>query len=215
MLKKIVKYGVFGFSLIFLWMVFSNLWIVSTTEDRIFQDIAKLPSSNVALVLGTSKSTVGGGVNSYFENRVDAAARLYKAGKVNHILVSGDNRTKYYNEPQDMYEALRKRGVPDSAITLDYAGLRTLDSVVRCIKIFGQDNFTIISQEFHGYRALFIADYYGVNANVYAANDPENINQRVSLRELVARQLAIFDLYILNKQPRFMGEKVPLSSHQP
>gem|GEM_PF-4345032 len=95
---------------------------------------------------------------------MQTAAELYKQGKIVHFIVSGDNRTRYYNEPLEMQKALVKLGVPIAAITLDYAGLRTLDSIVRCKEIFGQDNITIITQPFHSYRALFISDYYDVNA---------------------------------------------------
>lgn len=196
-------------SLMLVMLLMTNIWMVTSTEERIFIESKDVPRNRVGLVLGTSKS-VKGGENVYFKERVDAAATLYREGKISHILVSGDNRTKYYNEPQDMYKALKERGVPDSAITLDFAGFRTLDSVVRCIKIFGQSEFTIITQEFHGHRALFIADYYDVNAIVYAASGSVEVNEKVSVRELVARQLALFDLYILHKQPKFLGEKEPI-----
>lgn len=208
-MKKIIRTIVFIISVTFLLLLFLNIWIVSSTDDRIFQSLEDVPGNRVGLVLGTSKS-VKGGENIYFKERVDAAADLFHNGKITHILVSGDNRTKYYNEPQDMYKALKSRGVPDSSITLDFAGFRTLDSVVRCIRIFGQTRFTIITQRFHGHRTLFIADYHRAEAVVFAASGPEIVNQKVSLRELVARQLAVFDLYILNKQPKFLGEKEPL-----
>jgi SanA protein len=169
--------------------------------------MAAIESKRVALVLGTSKRTAAGTENEYFSRRMKAASELYHAGKVTNILVSGDNRTEYYNEPQDMYNALKELGIPDSSITLDFAGFRTLDSVVRCIKIFGQSRFIIVSQEFHGYRALYIADQYGAEAQVYTAEDPIINNVRVSIREIIARSLAFIDLHIINKQPKFLGEK--------
>lgn len=185
----------------------SNLWIIVKTQDRVRSDLDNLTRSRVALVLGTSKRTTAGTENEYFSQRMEAAARLYHTGKVSNILVSGDNRTEYYNEPKDMYNALKELGIPDSSITLDFAGFRTLDSVVRCIKIFGQDQFIIVSQQFHGYRALYIADYQGANAEVFVAKDPDSNNLRVSAREIIARSLAFIDLHIINKQPKFLGEK--------
>ena len=122
------------------------------------------PAQRVGLVLGTSRFTTKGVKNEFFEERMDAAAELFERGIISHILVSGDNSSIYYNEPRDMLNALKERGIPESAVTLDYAGLRTLDSVVRCAQIFGQNNFIIITQDFHLYRALFIANYHGLKA---------------------------------------------------
>src|SRR5687768_14624631 len=133
-------------------LVASNVWIVKSTEKRIYDDLNKLPQHRVALVLGTSHRSVGGGPNPFFHNRIETAAALYRMGKIQHFILSGDNSTMFYNEPMEMRKALIIKGVPASAITLDYAGLRTLDSVVRSKEIFGQDKITIITQPFHSYR---------------------------------------------------------------
>ena len=123
-----------------------------------------MPHHRIALVLGTSHRTTKGDPNPFFEKRIETAADLYHKGKIDHLILSGDNRTIYYNEPMAMLKALLKKGVPASAITLDYAGLRTLDSIVRCKMIFGQNKFIIITQPFHSYRALFISKYHDINA---------------------------------------------------
>lgn len=103
--------------------------------------------------------------NVFFSTRIEAAKTLYERGKIKHILVSGDNSTAAYNEPESMRKALLKAGIPKEDITLDYAGFRTLDSVVRANVIFGQENgFTIISQPFHVERALFLARANGIDA---------------------------------------------------
>jgi SanA protein len=192
-----------------LLVVVSNLWIVQSTTKLVFADAALLPDHRVALVLGTSNKTVKGGVNPYFARRMETAANLYKQGKIDHLILSGDNRSsKYYNEPQEMRKALIKLGVPSSAITLDYAGLRTLDSVVRCKEIFGQSRITIITQPFHSYRALFISHYYGIDAVAMVAGEPNaSYSFNMRLREYFARTKAVLDLYILKTSPRFMGEK--------
>jgi SanA protein len=132
--------------------------------------------------------------------------------KVTHIIVSGDNRTRFYNEPLEMKKALLKLGVPDSAITLDYAGLRTLDSVIRSKEIFGQNNITIITQPFHSYRALFISRYFGIDAVALVSAEPESApSARMYVREYLARAKAILDLYVLKTTPRHLGEKEHIS----
>ena len=102
-----------------------------------------------------------------------------------------------------MLKALLKLGVPASAITLDYAGLRTLDSVVRCKKIFGQNKFIIITQPFHSYRALFISRYHDIDAIAMVTEEPDfEYSVKVRLREYVARTKAVLDLYVLKTPPR-------------
>jgi SanA protein len=136
------------------------------------------------------------------------AAMLYAMGKIDHFILSGDNSTKYYNEPVEMRKALIGKGVPESVITLDYAGLRTLDSVVRSKKIFGQNKILIITQPFHSYRALFISRYYDMDAVAMVAEDPDLEHTfKVRLREYLARTKAVLDLYIFKTDPRFLGEK--------
>jgi SanA protein len=185
-----------------------NIWIVKSTEAKVYSDLSKLPEHRVALVLGTSHRSVGGGPNPFFENRIKTAAALYRLGKIDHFILSGDNRTRYYNEPIEMRKALIKEGVPATAITLDYAGLRTLDSVVRSKAIFGQDRITIITQSFHSYRALFISNYYNIDAVAMVAEDPDlDRTFRVRIREYLARTKAVLDLYIFKTAPRHLGEK--------
>lgn len=204
-LKRIVFVALALF--IFL-IVASNLWIVQSTSPDVFTDIKELPDRKVALVLGTSNKTIRGAVNPYFQKRMETAAWLYKMGKVDHLIVSGDNRSMYYNEPMEMRKALIKLGVVQSAITLDYAGLRTLDSVVRCKEIFGQSRIIIITQPFHSYRALFISNYYGMDAVAMVADEPSVEDSfKIRLREYFARTKAILDLYVLKTPPRFLGEK--------
>jgi SanA protein len=185
-----------------------NVWIVSSTEDKVYSDLSRLPDHRVALVLGTSHRSVGGGPNPFFQNRIKTAADLYRMGKIDHFILSGDNRTKFYNEPIEMQKALIREGVPASAITLDFAGLRTLDSVVRCKEIFGQSRITIITQSFHSYRALFISEYYKIDAVAMVAEDPDlDRTFKVRIREYLARTVAVMDLYIFKTTPRHLGEK--------
>lgn len=194
-----------------LLLVAANWWIVRSTSNEVFSDYDRIPSNPVGLVLGTSSRRSDGSPNPFFHNRMEAAARLYAMGKIGHIIVSGDNRSRFYNEPLEMKRALLKLGVPDSAITLDYAGLRTLDSVVRSKEIFGQEHITIITQPFHSYRALFISRFYHIDAVALVANEPSDEPAvSVYVREYFARAKAVLDLYVFKTGPRHLGEKEPI-----
>lgn len=214
--KGLTFYRLFKFSLALVFMGSAvilglNFWVVTSTQDQIFYGISQVPSKKVALLLGTSKRAVGGGVNKYFAERMDAAAELYHRGVISHLILSGDNRTVYYNEPRDMLNALKERNVPEAVITLDYAGLRTLDSVVRAKLVFGQEEVLIITQDFHCYRALFIANYHGIDAVAYSADNKDQLPLTLALREILARCKSVLDLYVLGVMPRFLGEEEPIS----
>jgi len=189
----------------------ANWWVIKSTEDKVLTDINLLKGRSVALVLGTSNKLRNGSANPYFENRIKAAAELYREGKVTHFILSRDNRSKFYNEPLRMKNALVLLGVPDSAITLDNAGLRTLDSIVRTKEIFGQNKITIITQSFYSYRALFISNFYKIDAVALVTQDSTSEAPfKVYIREYFARTKAILDLYILNTPPQHLGKKTPL-----
>jgi len=147
-----------------------NLWITRSAKSRTFNRLDQLPANDVDLVLGSSARVRGGFPNPHFQNRVEAAAKLYHASKVNHLLLSGDNHTASYDESTDLQDALLKLGVPRSSMTLDYAGFRTLDSIVRAKTVFGLSRLTIITDDFHLQRALFISQSYGVDAVAFCSN---------------------------------------------
>jgi SanA protein len=190
-----------------LFLLFSNIWIVSYGKSRSVSLIEDLKPRDVALVLGTSSSRNGKEENLFFTYRMKAAADLYHSGKVKHFILSGDNSNKKYNEPQDMKNKLIALGVPQTAITLDFGGRRTLDSVVRCKKIFQQSKIIIVSQAFHNYRALFIAKYSGIDAIGFNAKYPSESSSKIILREILARPKAVLDLFIFKTKPKIMGEK--------
>jgi SanA protein len=209
--KKILKWitGIFAGCLLII--LVCNFWVIKSTRSQIFNDVSKIENRTVGLLLGTSKLNRYGKPNLYFKYRIAAAASLYKAGKIKHIIVSGDNSKTEYDETTDMHDALVDAGIPDSCITLDYAGFRTLDSVVRCLKIFGQNDVIIISQEFHNERALFIANYYKMNALAFSAEEvPASYSLRTTAREYFAKCKAVLDLYVLHKEPHFLGEMVKI-----
>ncbi len=209
LLKKIILVTVF---LIIVFFLLSNIWVVQSTKAKVFYDSTALPNHRVGLVLGTSHRLISGKPNPFFEKRIEMAASLYHSGKVDNFILSGDNRSIYYNEPVDMQKALIKLGVPATAITLDYAGLRTLDSIVRSKEIFGQTKLIIITQPFHSYRAVFIGNYYDIDAVAMVADEPAlESSLKVRIREYFARSKAVLDLYILNTAPRFLGQKEDLN----
>jgi len=188
-------------ALLFACLVFillCNFWVVYCTKQYNYFSIKNLPSNDVALVLGTSKKTDKGKENLFFKYRMEATARLFKEGKIKYIILSGNNDSEYYNEPLDMQRALLNMGIPENVMTLDYAGFRTFDSVVRCKEVFNQDNFTVISQNFHNARALYIAHNEGINAISFAAQDvPDGYSLRTLIREYLARPKAVLDVHIL------------------
>ncbi len=182
--------------------------IESETKDLVTYDIQKLPNEKVGLLLGTGKFLKNGCKNLYFFNRIDATEQLYKSGKIQYILISGDNSTKNYSEPEDMQAELIKRGIPADKIVLDFAGFRTLDSVVRAKEIFGQNSFIIISQKFHNERAIFLARKYGIEAYGFNAKDVNKyFGFKTKIREYFAR-VKVFVDFTLGIEPKFGGEKI-------
>lgn len=188
-----------------------NRWVTSSVDDRVFAEVEKLPQNDVGLVLGCGKYFSSGRINPHFQARIDAAVELYEAGKVKHLLLSGDNHRVGYDEPTDMMESLRERGVPVEAMTRDYAGFRTLDSVVRAHEVFGRSKLTLITDDFHAHRAVFLAQHKGIEAVGFAAQKVSlNRSARSRVREVVARVKAVADIYVLRTKPKFLGDKIEI-----
>lgn len=188
----------------------SHIAVEWASRGKTFNHTQEVRKNKVGLLLGTSKYIKGGRINQFFVNRIEAAVRLYEADKIDYILVSGDNRHASYNEPDVFRKALIERGIPDDCIFLDFAGFRTLDSVVRALEVFGQSEFTVISQQFHNERAIFIARGYGIDAIGYNAGDvPGYHGLKVKAREALARVKVVLDL-IFKVQPHFLGEPIEI-----
>ncbi|NDV97046.1 hypothetical protein D0T84_19355 [Dysgonomonas sp. 521] len=212
--KKIFKriFGVLfiGLILVVCTLFFTNWKIPHDTKGFVYDSVDSVPVQKAALVLGAAKN-IGDRPNLYFTYRIQAAKELYDAGKVKAFVVSGDNSRKDYNEADDMRNALIEAGVPANIIHCDYAGLRTLDSVVRMSEIFGQDSFIIVSQEFHNERAVFLARHYGFTAYGYNAKDLSlnRSSYRTKIRELFARVKVFVDI-VTGKEPKYLGEKIEI-----
>lgn len=188
-----------------------NYSVGRKSEALIYNTVDSVPHNKVALLLGTSPLNRLGRANSYFTNRINTAAALFHAGKADYILASGDNHTRQYDEPTAMRNSLIAHGVPADRIILDYAGFRTLDSVVRAKEIFGCDSLTIISQADHCARALYLAQSAGIHAVAVAAplRAGRAVRIRLALREWLARDKMILDLWT-GKKPHFLGEKIDI-----
>jgi len=185
--------------------------VVGAAKNKIFSDLEDIERNEVGLVLGTAKYLKDGRINLYFQYRVDAAVALFKNKKIDFVLVSGDNGSIRYDEPTAFKQELIKRGVPENKIFLDYAGFRTLDSVVRAKEIFGQTKITIISQQFHNERAIYLASKKGLDAIGYNAQDVSaRYGLKVRLREYLARTKALVDIWF-GVQPKFLGKKITIS----
>lgn len=191
-------------------IAYANITAVWASRGRIHSDVASLPPVKVGLVFGTT-DRVHGRENLYFRYRIDAAEKVWKAGKIDTLIVSGDNRSRFYNEPEKMKQALVARGIPGERIVCDYAGLRTLDSVVRAKEIFGADSVLFISQRFQNERAIYLAKANGIHACGFNARDVETqAGFKTKLREVGARVKMWLDVNFLNTRPRHLGEKEEL-----
>lgn len=206
-LKRVIQITIVLFGLALIFAITANL-MVSNKSQYTYNSVEDIPHNRVGLVLGTSKFLANGYENYYFKYRIEAAFELYQAGKIDYILVSGDNSRKEYDEPTMMRDDLIALGVPTNKIFLDYAGFRTWDSVVRCKEIFGQTNITIISQQFHNERAIFIAHCNDMEAVGYNAKDVNAyFGFKTQMREKLARVKVVMD-YLFGNEPKFLEETI-------
>ena len=204
MKKRIIKIcartiGVFAIVCLVL-MLICNQIVVNFAKGKVFSEIDSIKYNKVGLLLGTTpQARITKITNYFFIYRIDAAEQLYKAGKIEKILISGDeNSLDGINEPECMRDSLVARGVPASAIILDGKGYRTINSVINANKVYGLKSFTIISQQFHNERALYQAEHLGFdieNIQAYNAKMPKSRRAYItSIREYFARVKMFIDL---------------------
>ncbi|WP_299122428.1 ElyC/SanA/YdcF family protein [uncultured Tenacibaculum sp.] len=206
------KYIITLFVVLFplLIIIISNYSIENYAKGKTFSNASEIKKNKVGLVLGTAKMLSNGMVNLYFKYRIEATVELFKKGKIDFVLISGDNGNKSYDEPTDFKNELMKYGIPEDKIFLDYAGFRTLDSVVRCKEIFGQDKVTIISQKFHNERAIYLAHNHNIEAVGFNAKDVSGrYGLKVKLREYLARTKVFIDI-LFRVKPKFLGNKIEI-----
>jgi SanA protein len=188
-----------------------NIMVLSSCNDHLYNNVESIPHKRVAVLLGTNPRTKSGNMNWFYKHRIDAAVALYKQGKFDRLLISGDNSLKTYSEPDEMKADLVEAGIPDSVIYLDFAGFSTYDSMVRAKKVFGLSEFIVISQDFHNQRAVYIArqndiDAIGSNVKKVAFR---KWRLTMEFREILARVKAVGDV-MLDKKPHFLGDPIEI-----
>ncbi|SEC91356.1 SanA protein [Tenacibaculum sp. MAR_2009_124] len=208
--KKVLRFAVSLILAILIVVVLCNSLIYSNAKAKTYSNIDLVPKKKVGLLLGTNKFLKNGNINLYYKYRVEAAVNLFRKGKLKYIIVSGDNGAKGYDEPTQFKEDLIKRGVPANRIFLDYAGFRTLDSVVRAKEVFDQDDILIVSQKFHNERAIYLAEHKGLVAAGYNAKDVHGrLGMKVKIREYLARVKVFVDI-VFRVKPKYLGEKIEI-----
>lgn len=207
-MKRLFQF--FGCSLALLSMVIvaCTVTIYVNARPYIYNTPEESPQGVVALVPGAAISDTGE-LSSVFVARIDMAIKLYEAGKVSKILVSGDNSTVSHNEVNPARIYLLSNGVLDQDIFLDHAGFDTYSSMYRARDIFEVSSVVITTQSFHLPRAVFIARRLGIEAYGVRA-DVENLLFRNYVREMLANEKAVLDL-ILHRTPKFLGEVLPIT----
>ncbi len=189
-------------------VIVCELAVCSASKERVYSDVDEIPHREVGLLLGTNPKGRRGGINMFYNYRIDAAVALYESGKVDRIIISGAKKGPDYDEPQAMREALIARGVPDSLLVLDSQGYHTIESIVRAKEVFGMDTLTIISQEFHNRRAIYMAKRNDMDAIAYNAANTTILRWRIImfLRERASRVKAVLvPQFVLCAEP----EKAP------
>ena len=184
----------------------TDFYVGSFSKGRLYHDVKKTPKRDAAVVLGCAR-TVQGRPNLYYRYRIEAALKLWEARKIDAILVSGDNSRKDYDEPSGMKADLVERGIPAEFITIDYAGFRTLDSIIRAEEVFNLHDYIVVSQPFHCQRAVYLANAKGQSVIGFCAADVGGSSGvKVRLREILARTKAVLDM-IIAKSPKYLGDK--------
>lgn len=186
-------------------------FVVFEARGRVFTSPRAVPKRQVALVLG-ARVTADGDASLALEQRVRAAVSLYKSGRVAHLLMSGDNSRREYDEPTVMRRLAVQAGLPKADLTLDYAGFDTWDSCVRAGQIFGVADPVVVTQGFHADRAVFLCRRAGLDAVGFGVSDaalPDRVKLRLRAREWLAAPKAVFEAFTTEK-PTYLGEPVGL-----
>lgn len=188
-----------------------NAWVIARTSSYIESTVTQCGPERVGVVFGTSNWTRSGLRNPHFHSRMRTAAALIHAGRVEQLLLSGDNRTRAYNEPRVMWQELTRRDVDGEQLTLDFAGFSTFDTLVRAQSVFLLDSAVLITQRWHLPRAVFIGRALGMDVVGCVANDQAVKGEwRLIVREWFARVAMLGDLYIWEREPYFLGPAEPI-----
>ncbi len=180
-------------------------WAYARFQGRVYEDLSSVPSAPVAIVFGAGLQS-NGSPSPLLAHRLDAAIALYKRGKVQTLLMTGDNRSKYYDEPGAMRRYAVERGVPASRISVDRYGLRTYDSAYRARHVFGITRALVVTQGYHMPRALYLANTLGIDADGYVAGHNSYVDQDYyELREAAALVETWYEVHALKPPPAYVG----------
>lgn len=187
-------------------VILGSRYFVEQKGSEGIRELDEIPKEySTALILGTNTRLANGRRNAFHYYRVEAIIDLFENWKIQNVLVSWDNWRVEYNEPEAIQADLVEYWIPADIIELDYAGFRTLDSIVRSRTAFNEDKIIIVSQEFHIERALTIANHFDIDAIWYVAKDVSiDVAPRVYIREVLARVKMMLDLFFLQTQPKFL-----------
>lgn len=192
---KIAKWLVIA---IIAFIVGCNVWIVSSTQQGVIEDMNKLTATDVGLVFGTSQYLINGQPNLFFSHRITSAKYLLEAKMVNKLILSGSKDSIYYDEAEAMRQALVDLQISNDALVLDKYGNRTIESLYRLRNTYGYNRCILVTQKYHAYRCLFIADRMGLDVQCFVAETPDKkAHIKTIAREVLARTKAVIDLYLL------------------
>lgn len=213
-LGRIITIALLIAAALLLALLFYKMWVDTQTSSLMYSaDDPNLPSNHVALVFGAGLNPAGG-PSAILYDRVATAADLYKAGKVQKLLMTGDNSADSYNEVEAMRRTATQLGVPNKDIVLDYAGFSSWDSCYRAREVFSLQSATLVTQKFHLPRALFTCNQLNVKSVGVIADRQPYPTQYNELREYPALAATAWRL-LINDQPRFLGPKVDIDTEQP
>ena len=210
-MKKIFKILIVIAIISIILVLSINFYVVGIAKNKMIKDndYSLLKDVDCILILGAG--IWGDKPSPMLQDRLDEGIKLYKEGIASKIIMSGDHGREEYDEVNIMKEYAIEQGVPSEDIFMDHAGFSTYESIYRAKEIFGADNIVIVTQEYHLYRALYIADKLNINA--YGVNsDPRKYSGQTfrELREILARNKDFINC-IIKPEPTYLGESIPVS----
>lgn len=186
-----------------------NVYVKSTTKKQIYNSLKRFPKNDVGIIFGAGIN--GDKPSKYLKDRLDAGILLYKAKRINKILLSGDNGSQEYDELTVMKNYCFSHGVDTTNIFIDYAGFDTYSTMYRAKHIFKIKRATLISQEYHLNRAVYIGRKFGIKSVGYSANKGEYLGYNyVCFREYISIFKSFFDV-LRNREPRFLGNSIDIN----
>ena len=208
-MKKYLKIALYLVIVGLVAIVSVNYYVKSSTKKNIYYSIKKFPKNDVGIIFGAGIN--GDQPSKYLKDRLDAGIALYKANRINKILLSGDNGRDEYDELKVMKNYCFNHGVDTTKIFIDYAGFDTYSTMYRAKHIFNIKKATLISQEYHLNRAIYIGQKLGIKSVGYSANNGEYRGYKyVTFREYGSIFKSFFDV-LRNREPHFLGNSIDIN----